>query len=225
MRSGRSTPTRSSFNSNGGSAVTSITQNYGSLITTPIDPTKASFIFGGWYSDIGLSTPYSFTFMPSINITLYAKWNVNSYTISFNTNGGSAVSSITQDAGTVVTEPAEPTKTGYTFDGWYSDAGLTSAYTLTTMPSNNLTLYSKWIINRLYDFVRHERRQRRRFNLAELRNRGHPTGGSDEDGLSVRRLVQRRRTHFDLYVLDDGCAEHHPLWKMECQQSHGYFHQ
>jgi uncharacterized repeat protein (TIGR02543 family) len=136
-----------SFESNGGSVVASITQNVGSTVVAPTQPTRTGYTFGGWYSDIGLTTTYSFTTMPAQNITLYAKWTVNQYTITFNSNGGSAVTAITQNFGTTVTAPTAPTREGYTFDGWFSNAELTSAYTFTTMPAQNITLYAKWAVN------------------------------------------------------------------------------
>jgi len=135
------------FEVNGGSAVAAITQAVGSAVTAPTPPTKTGYTFVGWYSDSGLTTAYSFTTMPSAAITLYAKWAVNSYTITFNENGGTAVVDITEDYNEVVTAPPAPTKTGYTFAGWYSDSGLTNAYTFVTMPAQNTTLYAKWIAN------------------------------------------------------------------------------
>ncbi|MBK8419012.1 InlB B-repeat-containing protein [Candidatus Villigracilis saccharophilus] len=72
---------------------------------------------------------------------------MNSYTITFNSNGGSAVGAITQPFGSAVSAPTAPTKTGNTFGGWYSDAGLTTAYTFTTMPASDITLYAKWTVN------------------------------------------------------------------------------
>jgi uncharacterized repeat protein (TIGR02543 family) len=69
---------------------------------------------------------------------------LNRYTITFNCNEGSVVESITQDYGTSVTEPVEPTRKGYRFGGWYVDEGMTTAYTFSTMPSENMTLYAKW---------------------------------------------------------------------------------
>ena len=66
-----------SFNSNGGSAVDPIIQDYGSAVSAPPAPTKANYIFTGWYSDAGLSNAYTFTTMPTVNITLYAKWTAN----------------------------------------------------------------------------------------------------------------------------------------------------
>jgi len=75
--------------------------------------------------------------MPAENVTLYAKWSANNYTISFNSNGGSLVSSITQAYGTTLTPPAAPTKTGHSFGGWYTEAALNNLYEFTTMPAEN----------------------------------------------------------------------------------------
>jgi len=132
------------FNSNGGSAVTAITQAPGSAVSAPTAPTKAGSTFAGWFSDAGLTTPYTFTTMPAADITLYAKWTVNTTTITFNSNGGSAVTAITQAPGSAVSAPTAPTKAGSTFAGWFSDAGLTTPYTFTTMPAADITLYAKW---------------------------------------------------------------------------------
>jgi uncharacterized repeat protein (TIGR02543 family) len=136
-----------SFNSNGGSEVTAITQDYGTEVDEPAEPTKEGYTFNGWYTDDGtLSTAYTFTTMPADNITVFAKWTINQYTISFNSNGGSEVTAITQDYGTEVDEPAEPTKAGYTFDGWYTDDDtFLDEYTFSTMPAESFTLYAKWI--------------------------------------------------------------------------------
>ena len=83
--------------------------------------------------------------MPLNGITLTAIWEVNSYTITFNANGGSDIAPITQDFGTVVTAPEAPTLEGYTFEGWYIDAELTKAYEFTTMPAEDITVYAKWV--------------------------------------------------------------------------------
>ena len=133
------------FNTNGGSAIATLTHNYGFPITAPTDPTKTGYTFGGWYDDVSLTTAHNFTFAVLSDITLYAKWTANSYTITFNTNGGSAVAAITQNYGTSVSAPTDPSKPGYTFSGWYSDARLTTGYTFTTMPPSDMTLYAKWI--------------------------------------------------------------------------------
>src|SRR5690554_7136806 len=134
------------FNSNGGSSVSSITQDYLHAALPISDPTKVGYTFAGWYSDSNLSTAYTFTTMPAEDITLYAKWIINQYTITFNSNEGSSVSSITQDYATTVSKPTDPTKVGYTFAGWYSDSNLSTAYTFTTMPAEDIALYAKWNI-------------------------------------------------------------------------------
>ena len=109
------------------------------------NPSREGHTFGGWYSDVTHTDQV--TEIPSGStgdLTLYAKWTINNYTIAFDSNDGTDVSSITQDYGTVVTEPIKPTKEGYTFRGWYSDIALTTTYKFTTMPAQNITLYAKW---------------------------------------------------------------------------------
>ena len=112
-----------SFDSNDGSSVIAITQDYNTIVTAPSAPTRTGYSFAGWYSDAGLTSAYTFTSMPAEDTTLYAKWIINQYTISFNSNGGTSVTAITQDYNTSVSAPTAPTRTGYTFAGWYSDAG------------------------------------------------------------------------------------------------------
>jgi uncharacterized repeat protein (TIGR02543 family) len=135
------------FNSNKGSLVSAITQDYNTTVEEPSEPERDGYTFSGWYSDSSLLTPYVFSTMPAENITLYAKWEINQYTISFESNGGSLVESVTQDYATTVIQPTNPSKEGYTFSGWYSDAGLTQEYIFSTMPSEDITVYAKWIIN------------------------------------------------------------------------------
>ncbi len=135
------------FESNSGTVVSSITDNYNSTVTQPSNPTRDGYTFDGWYSDIDLNNPYTFNTMPAQNITLYAKWTVNQYTITFESNSGTVVSSITDNYNSTVTQPSNPTRAGYTFDGWYSDIDLNNAYTFNTMPAQNITLYAKWTVN------------------------------------------------------------------------------
>lgn len=138
-------PTNLFFNSNGGSDVLMITAPLGSSIEKPLDPTKEGHTFDGWYQDTSLTEPYTSWVMPSGGVTLHAKWQVNMYTISFEVNQGTVVPDITQVYGSSVSAPVPPTKTDYIFLGWYEDIELQSAYTFTTMPANDVTLYAKWI--------------------------------------------------------------------------------
>jgi uncharacterized repeat protein (TIGR02543 family) len=108
--------------------------------------TRTGYSFVEWNTTAGgTGTPYAngATYDFSANVTLFAQWTPNSYTITFESNGGSAVAPITQLYDTVVTAPANPTKAGFFFAGWYSDALLTTPYTFSTM-GLSITLYADW---------------------------------------------------------------------------------
>ena len=121
------------FDTNGGSEIAPITQDYGTEITAPDNPTRKGYTFKGW--DKGIPET-----MPAENITVKAQWEINQYTIAFDTNGGSDIAPITQDYGTEITAPDNPTRKGYTFKGW--DKGIPE-----TMPAENITVKAQWEIN------------------------------------------------------------------------------
>lgn len=124
------------FDSNGGTYVAPIEQNYGTAVDTPDEPTRTGYTFGGWFEE-NSDTAYVFSTMPARNVDLKAKWTINQYTITFETNGGTEIGAKTQDYGTVVNAPENPTKTGYTFKGW--DRAVPS-----TMPAENITITAQW---------------------------------------------------------------------------------
>ena len=121
------------FDTDGGSEISPITQDYGSEITAPANPSKTGYTFVGWDKEIP-------TAMPAENITIKAQWKANSYTITFDTDGGSEISSITQDYGSEITAPANPSKTGYTFVGWDKEIP-------TAMLAENITIKAQWKAN------------------------------------------------------------------------------
>jgi uncharacterized repeat protein (TIGR02543 family) len=130
---------------NGGEGPTRILEEYLSRVTVVI-PVKEGYTFGGWYLDEELTNAYTIPLtMPAENKILYARWLINPYTITFNLNGGTGTTSIYDSFGVTI-EIDAPTRIGYTFGGWYLDSTLTTKYELTTIPSNNLLLYAKWII-------------------------------------------------------------------------------
>ncbi len=135
------------FDTNGGSSVQSMRKDYASAINSPNDPIREGYTFDGWYSDSDLTTSYVFDTMPSHDVQLYAKWSINSYLITFDTNGGSSVQSMRKDYASAINSPNDPIREGYTFDGWYSDSDLTTSYVFDTMPSHDVKLYAKWSIN------------------------------------------------------------------------------
>ena len=118
------------FDTNGGSEIAPITQDYGTKITTPDNPTRKGYTFKGWDKEIPKT-------MPAENITVKAQWEINQYTITFDTNGGSEIAPITQDYGTEITAPANPTRKGYTFKGWDKEIP-------ETMPAENITITARW---------------------------------------------------------------------------------
>ena len=130
------------FDTDGGSEVASITQDYGTTIAKPTDPTKTGYTFDGWDKKIPGR-------MPAENMTVKAQWKINQYTITFDTDGGSEVESITQDYGTTIAKPTDPTKTGYTFAGWYTDAACTNAWNFGSnmLADHDMTLYARWVRN------------------------------------------------------------------------------
>ena len=140
-----------SFNSNGGSAVASQHVAYNGTAIAPVAPTRTGYIFAGWYSNPALTTAFSFSTPITDNITLYAKWTsavpITYYTVIFKSNGGSAVSSQHVAYNGTATEPAAPTRKGYTFAGWYSNATLKTSFIFSTPITRNTTLYAKWTIN------------------------------------------------------------------------------
>ena len=121
------------FDTNGGSEIAPITQDYGTEITAPDKPTRKGYTFKGWDKEIPET-------MPAENITVKAQWEINQYTITFDTNGGSEIAPITQDYGTEITAPDNPTRKGYTFKGWDKEIPK-------TMPAENITLKAQWEIN------------------------------------------------------------------------------
>ena len=121
------------FDTNGGSEIAPITQDYGTEITAPDNPTRKGYTFKGWDKEIPKT-------MPAENMTVKAQWEINQYTITFDTNGGSEIAPITQDYGTEITAPDNPTRKGYTFKGWDKEIPK-------TMPAENITVKAQWEIN------------------------------------------------------------------------------
>ncbi len=133
------------FDTNGGSAVAPVSVVDGTAVLAPVSPTKENHSFSGWYSDAGLTTAYIFTTPVTAPITLYAKWTETpQYHISFNTNGGSPVGDIAVRLGHTATAPANPTRDGFAFDGWYSDAGLTTPFDFAVPVTGDVGLFAKW---------------------------------------------------------------------------------
>ena len=101
--------------------------------------TRTGYTQIGWATVDGGEKVYDFEDVYTKNeaLTLYPVWNTNKYTITFDTNGGSEIAPITQDYGTQIAAPADPTREGYTFTGW--DIEIPE-----TMPAENITITAQW---------------------------------------------------------------------------------
>ena len=145
------------FDSYGGTPVPPVQEvEYGLTATKPADPTLKGYTFAFWYlgEDEQNATAYDFDTPVTENITLTAKWNINKYTVAFNTDGGTPVPPAQEvEYGLTATEPAAPEKTGYTFDGWYLGD---EKYDFSAAVEQNITLTAKWHItpHNIYAYAR-----------------------------------------------------------------------
>ena len=131
------------FDSQGGSAVGPITADYGSLITAPTAPTKTGYDFGGWYKEAGLTTEWDFgtDTVPASDITLYVKWTIKEYTVTFEDYDGTTLKTETVEHGSGATAPADLTREGHTFLNW-------------SVPFNDIT--SNLTVRAVYDAITHQ---------------------------------------------------------------------
>ena len=133
-----------SFDSNGGSSVATQSATYNTAASKPADPSKTGFTFAGWFTDKDGKNAYDFSSKVTGDITLYAKWNINSYTVSFDSNGGSSVAAQSVNYNTTASKPADPSRKGYTFAGWFTGKDCKTAYDFNSNVTGDITLYAKW---------------------------------------------------------------------------------
>ena len=136
-----------SFETNGGNLIETLSFVYGSTIFLPDNPQQEGFSFAGWYLDEALSVPYNLVTMPAENITLYANWEINEFTVSFESNGGTDIADAIVPAGQTLTAPTDPIREGHTFEGWYQDVSLTIAYDFAAEVNDSFTLYARYTVN------------------------------------------------------------------------------
>ena len=131
------------LNTNGGTInsgnVTGYTYGVGATLPTADDMTYTGHTFKGWYDNESLtgSPVMAIGGTETGNKEYWAKWEINQYTITVKPENGKADITITQDYGTAITAPADPTREGYTFTGWDTEIP-------TTMPAENITLKARW---------------------------------------------------------------------------------
>ncbi len=149
------------FDANGhGTAPGAQTILSGTKATEPTAPTASGYTFEGWYKEAGCTNKWNFsTDVVNDNITLYAKWTANQYSITYKDQGGGAFSGThasgypTKHTYGTTTTLKTATKDGYTFEGWFTDSGCTGSKVTSlgaTAYTANITLYAKWTINNTY---------------------------------------------------------------------------
>ena len=146
------------FETGEGSDVDDQVVNDGDTATEPEDPTWDGHTFEGWYLDEDCTIPYDFSTPVTEDITLYAKWEEIdepeppgpvppepvTYTVTFDLGDGTIYTEQTVEEGDTATKPQDPSKEGYTFEGWYLDEDCTIPYDFNTPVTGDITLYAKW---------------------------------------------------------------------------------
>ena len=135
------------FNSQGGSEVAPQAVYAGEKIVKPANPTKEKEYFVDWYKEAECTNVWDFeNETVSQDITLYAKWTSIAYTVTFETNGGSAIEAQLVPEGTFATKPVPaPTKEGNLFEEWYTEQTMTNRFDFYTPITKDITLYAKWM--------------------------------------------------------------------------------
>ncbi len=126
------------FELNGGKGVNDLNTN--EILVEPI-PTKEGYTFLGWYLEKTFISKVNFPFEVTKDITLYAKWEENTYNVHFELNGGKGVNDLNTNE--ILVEPI-PTKEGYTFLGWYLEKTFISKVNFPFEVTKDITLYAKW---------------------------------------------------------------------------------
>ena len=131
------------FSSNEGSSVDKQTVEYNHTVTKPADPTREHYEFKGWYTDAEFNHSYDFETLVTEDLTLYAKWEICKYTVTFNSNGGSTVDNQIVEYGQTAMNPIAK-RDGFALEYWYlTDEN--RAFDFNSLIVENLTLQAKWV--------------------------------------------------------------------------------
>ncbi len=138
-----------SFDANGhGTAPADQIIYYGDYVISPDYPAVEGYTCSGWYKDEDCTELYDFNKPVKSDVVIYAGWVINTYTVTFNTNGhglDTAPAAQTVNYGGKATMPADPKDANYVFGGWYTNAACTTAYSFDSTVTGNIELYAKWI--------------------------------------------------------------------------------
>ncbi|WP_172418271.1 InlB B-repeat-containing protein [Aurantimicrobium minutum] len=136
------------YDEQGGSSVTDGTFTHGGSLTYPANPTKNGYTFQGWFdaSSGGNLKTASAVAASNANVTLYAQWSANTYNVTYDEHGGSTVSDGSYVFGNTLVFPSAPTRSGYSFAGWFAAASGGQPLTASGVSSgtSNVTLHAQW---------------------------------------------------------------------------------
>jgi uncharacterized repeat protein (TIGR02543 family) len=135
------------FEREGGSAVAAITANAGTPVPEPAAPYRLGYTFQGWYSAANGGEAYTWPHTLDADVIMYAQWGtITTYTITFDRHDGSATTIIRENEGAKIPKPANPTREGCTFQGWYSAANGGTEYEWPHDLIGNVTMHARWEI-------------------------------------------------------------------------------
>ncbi len=126
------------FDANGGEGGTTRTALFGGPVGTLPTPTREGYTFAGWWTEANGGMQIGESTIVTSNVTYYAHWQINQYTVTFDANGGTGGKSVTQNYGTALSAPTV-TRTGYTFTGWSPEVAA-------TVPASNVTYTAQWMV-------------------------------------------------------------------------------
>ena len=141
-----------SYDSQGGSAISSgMTSTGGTIAASPGTPTRNGYTFAGWFaaSSGGSALTFAYAHGQTAAFTLYAQWTANSFAVSYDSQGGSAIpGGLTSTGGTIAVSPGTPTRSGYTFAGWFvaSSGGSAITFAYSHGQTAAFTLYAQWVV-------------------------------------------------------------------------------
>lgn len=138
------------FDYRDGSTPQSSVMKIGDTVAEPTAPSREGYDFAGWFTDVTLSTKATFGEVKA-NVTYYAAWVPHEFfLVVFDSCGGSSVPAGSAKTGNTVAKPADPTREGYTFAGWFTDEECTKSFDFSTAVTENLTLFAGWKVAEEY---------------------------------------------------------------------------
>lgn len=132
------------FETNGATSLSDLTVQENTAIPHLEQPMRLGYRFDGWYTDSNFNVKFNRFSQIKADMTLYANWIQEDYIIVFDSRGGTAVSPMVRKYDQNISKPTDPTREGFVFDAWYTDANYNNRFTFNTMPAENVTLYAKW---------------------------------------------------------------------------------